>query len=63
MFSTVRGAERNVKRWRNGSMRQRWLATVCLHAEKGFKRVKGYRDIATVMKMIAADQLEKRRVG
>jgi len=63
LFSTVRSAEGNVKRWRNSAMRQRWLATVCLHAEKRFKRVKGFKDIATVMKMIACDQLEKRAVG
>jgi len=42
MFSTVRECEGNIKRYRNSAMSQRWLATVLLHCEKGFRRVKGF---------------------
>ena len=31
MFSMVRSCERNIKRYRNSKMRQRWLAAVLLH--------------------------------
>ncbi len=49
MFSTVRGCERNIKRTRNSAMSQRWLASVLLHCEKGFKRVERYREIPQVI--------------
>ena len=40
MFSTVRNCEGNIKRYRSGAMSQRWLASVLLHCERGFRRVK-----------------------
>jgi putative transposase len=49
MFSTVRGCEGNIKRYRNSAMSQRWLATALLHCEKGFRRVKGYSGILEVI--------------
>jgi transposase-like protein len=52
MFSTVRDAEGNVKRYRTSSMMQRWLAAVLLHVEKGFKRIKGYALIPDVIRNI-----------
>lgn len=45
MFSTVRDCEGNIKRYRDSKMMQRWLASVLLHCEKGFKRIKGYASI------------------
>jgi transposase-like protein len=58
MFSTVRDCEGNIKRYRGTGMAQRWLAAVCLHCEKGFRKVKGYRSIASVVKRIEALQAE-----
>lgn len=49
MFSTVRGCEGNIKRYRGSSMSQRWLASVLLYCERGFRRVKGCRDINGVV--------------
>jgi hypothetical protein len=37
----VRDCESNIKRHRTSSLRQRWLASVLLHCEKRFRRVKG----------------------
>lgn len=54
MFSTVRDCERNIKRYRTSAMAQRWLASVLLHCEKGFRRIKGYRDIPQVLATIEA---------
>jgi hypothetical protein len=48
MFSTVRDGGANIKRYRKG-MYQRWLGAVLLHCEEGFKRVKGYRQIKSVV--------------
>ncbi|MCP4256211.1 MAG: hypothetical protein GY774_01635 [Planctomycetes bacterium] len=59
MFSMVRDAEVNIKRHRNSSMMQRWLASVLLYCEKRFRRVKGYALIAEVIRNIEAED-EKR---
>ncbi|GEM_PF-2690740 len=62
MFSTVRDCEDNLKRYRGSRMAQRWLGAVLLHCEQGFKRVKGYAAIKTVMAAIEAEQAEGRRL-
>ena len=54
MFSTVRDCEGNIKRYRNSRMMQRWLASVLLHCEKGFNRIKGFASIPTVIEQIEA---------
>jgi transposase-like protein len=54
MFSTVRDAEGNIKRYRNSKMMQRWLAAVLLYSEKGFRRIKGYASISDVIRNIDA---------
>lgn len=56
MFATVRDCEGNIKRYRGSHMAQRWLAAVCLHCENGFRRVKGFREIAAVIGTIDAEQ-------
>ena len=45
MFDTVRTTQRNVKRWRDGDMRPRWTAAGMAEAQRGFRRVKGFRDL------------------
>jgi putative transposase len=62
MFSTVRDCEGNLKRYRGSRMSQRWLGAVLLHCEQGFKRVKGYAAIKTVVAAIEAEQAEGRRL-
>ena len=54
MFSKVRDAEGNIKRYRKGGMTQRWLAAVLLYAEKGFRTVKGHKSIPKVIRNIDA---------
>ena len=56
MFSTVRDAEGNIKRYRDSRMMQRWLAAVLLYSEKGFKRIKGYASIPAVIRNIEAKE-------
>ena len=45
-LSTVRHVTRNVKRWQRGDHIARWTAAGLLEAEKKFRRVKGYRELA-----------------
>ena len=56
MFSTVRDCEGNIKRYRDTRMLQRWLASVLLHCEKGFRRIKGFASIPDVIACIEAEQ-------
>lgn len=51
MIEIVRRTQRNVKRWQDGDMRKRWTAAGMLEAERQFRRIVGYRDLA---KLIAA---------
>lgn len=60
MFATVRESELNIKRHRSSAMRQRWLGTVLLHAEQGFRRVRGYMQIPEVQAAIKRTQARKK---
>lgn len=46
MIEIVRRTQRNVKRWRDGDMRLRWSAAGMLEAERQFRKIIGYRDLA-----------------
>jgi putative transposase len=48
MIEIVRYTQRNVKRWQDGDMRKRWTAAGMLAAEEQFRRIIGYRDLATL---------------
>ena len=45
LLSRTRHVKRNVKRWRGGAMVLRWVAAGVLEAIKGFRRVKGCKDM------------------
>ena len=42
----MRRTARNVKRWQSGEMCLRWTAAGMLEAERQFRRIIGYRDLA-----------------
>jgi hypothetical protein len=54
----VRRSARNVKRWQSGDMCLRWTAAGMLEAERQFRRVIGYRDLA---KLATAVEREARQ--
>jgi transposase-like protein len=57
LISRTRHVKRNVKRWRGGKMMLRWVAAGVLEAVKGFRRLKGHRDMPIlVTKLRARDQ-------
>jgi len=54
-FSIVETVCRNVKRWRNGDHIERWIASGLLVAERQFRKVIGYRDLAKLALAIERD--------
>ena len=61
MISTVRVIHRNVKHWSSGDMCLRWTAAGMLEAETRFRKVEGYRGLATLAIKIEADLLRRRQ--
>jgi len=43
LFSRVREIGRRVKRWHSGTMVLRWSAAAILEAERGIRKIVGYR--------------------
>jgi putative transposase len=62
MISTVRVTHHNVKRWRSGEMCLRWTAAGMLEAETRFRKVQGYRGLATLAVKIEQDLIRKRQL-
>ena len=52
MISIGRTVAENVKRWRDGKMVLRWTAAGLLEAEKQFRRVNGYREMAILRRAL-----------
>ena len=62
MISTVRVINRNVKHWTSGDMCPRWTAAGMLEAETRFRKVEGYRGLATLAVKIEQDLLRNRQL-
>ncbi|MDP9284016.1 MAG: IS256 family transposase [Actinomycetota bacterium] len=60
MLEIVRRTQRNVKRWSSGEMALRWTAAGMLEAERQFRRIIGYRDLATLVVAIERDADRRR---
>jgi putative transposase len=60
LISRTRHVKRNVKRWRGGQMVLRWVAAGVLEAVKGFRRLKGHKDMP---KLIAALRARDQQLG
>lgn len=48
MIEITRKTQRNVKRWQNGDMRMRWTAAGMIQAERQFRRIVGYGEMAAL---------------
>ena len=48
---------RNVKHWRDGEMKKRWVAAGMLEAQRSFRRVRGYKQMPVLVAAL------RRRVG
>lgn len=60
LLSRTRHVKRNVKRWRGGPLMLRWVAAGVLEAVKGFRRLKGYADMPT---LVTALRTRDRQLG
>ncbi len=49
MIECVRRTSRNVKRWQSGEMGLRWTAAGMLEAQRQFRKIIGYRDLASLV--------------
>lgn len=54
MISIGRTTMRNVKRWRDAKMIERWTAAGLLEAEKRFYRAQGYRDLPALQMALSS---------
>jgi putative transposase len=55
MNGTLRRVMRNVKRWRGEGMMRRWVALGLFEAQRGFRRVKGFRSMAALVTAVRAE--------
>ena len=60
MIEIVRRTQRNVKRWSSGEMALRWTAAGMLEAERQFRKIIGYRELATLVVAIERDHDRRR---
>jgi putative transposase len=54
LFSRVREIGRRVKHWQSGTMVLRWTAAGVLEAERGFRKLVGYRAMPTLVAALRA---------
>jgi putative transposase len=62
MISTVRVINRNVKHWSSGDMCLRWTAAGRLEAETRFRKLEGYRGLASLAVKIEHDHPRNRQL-
>jgi putative transposase len=61
MIEIVRRTQRNVKHWSSGEMALRWTAAGMLEAERQFRRITGYTDLAKLAIAIERDLTRRRQ--
>jgi len=52
---------RNVRRWRNGRMLVRWIATGLHEVRRSFRRVRGHGDLAALIRTLDGKALDTRK--
>jgi putative transposase len=63
LISRTRHVKRNVKRWHGGQMVLRWVAAGVLEAVKGFRRLKGHKEMPTLIAALRARDQQLGLVG
>ncbi len=54
LMGTLRHVSRNVKRWRRGDMRERWLGLGLLRAAARFRRIKAHGELGALVAALGA---------
>ncbi len=52
---------RNVRRWRGGAMLVRWIGAAIHDAQGRFRRVRGYRDLAALIRALDRTAMDTRK--
>jgi len=52
---------RHVRRWRDGRMLVRWIATALQEVQRGFRRVRGYRDLRVLTRALDRLTVDNRK--
>jgi putative transposase len=50
---------KNVKRWRGGGMLLRWVGAALVEARKGFRKIRGHRDLKQLVLALQRRELEQ----
>ena len=61
-FSRVETVCRNVKRWRDGNHRERWIASALIFAEQKFRRIVGCHAMPKLLSIFAAYTGDSKKV-
>lgn len=61
-FSIVETVCRNVKRWHGGDQRERWIGSGLLLAERQFRRVRGHKQIPSLIRVLETLKPAKKEV-
>jgi len=59
MISVARTAMGRVKNWKDGSMKKRWVAVGMLEAERNFRRVRGCKEMPTLVAALHREVAER----
>jgi transposase-like protein len=54
LIGTVRHVTRNIKRWRDGDMRRRWIGLGLLRAAERFRRIKRHQELGVLLTALGA---------
>jgi transposase-like protein len=54
---------KRVKRWNGGDHVQRWVASALLHAEKRFRKVRGFRDMDVLIRVLSRKTSDQKKVA
>ena len=63
LFSRVREIGRRVRHWQSGTLVLRWTAAGVLEAERGFRKVTGYRAMPALIAALRARDTNSARPG
>jgi putative transposase len=63
LFSRVREIGRRVRHWQSGTMVLRWTAAGVLEAERGFRKLTGYRAMPALVAALRAHDTNHARAG
>jgi transposase-like protein len=62
-FSRVRTVCQNVKRWRDGDQRERWIGSALIFAEQKFRRIVGCQAMPKLLSILEAYTGDSKKVG